>query len=413
MLEIKRNRQRIMTKMIVISMLFLCSACANTPSLHWAKTESELRKRLDSGESATIPDKWGGTPLHYISLSHNLESIKMASVLIDHGADINARDNDGDTPLLWASKSEEHERIHMMKFLLDHGAKVNVANKDGYTPLLNVSKSLDSERVNEMQLLLDHGAVVNVADKDGYTPLHEAANVCHLLTKIDMNQQLEMVRLLIQRGANINAKDNLGQTPLHYAFGANPVSRELLNSGADVHLINNNKQSPPEYSYQKNYLGPQKPVAEVAFIETYGVRENLLNKFEPKLDQNQRVIDMSAVSINFPIISVKSVSRKDTLTIDEQQPSTALRYSSSRNNENSLYRNNYGGLQLLPGKYEITMKIFFFSSNGVLAGNASISGLTPGVKSIIDVKAGAHYELAIDDKGVLFIQDKPLQFSLF
>ena len=106
----------------------------------------------------------------------------MATLLLDHGADVNVKTKDGSTPL------HNAETIEMARLLLDRGANVNKINNFRMTPLLVAVDSADAFRVSVtvgqtlkqksqsieesntryiesiklISLLLDHGARVNV-----------------------------------------------------------------------------------------------------------------------------------------------------------------------------------------------------------------------------------------------------------
>ena len=132
-------------------------------------------------------DDWDETSLHNAAWK---DSLDVATLLIDRGADIEAKDNNGWTPL--------------------HGAAVD--------------NSLAVAR-----LLIDHGADIDAKDDNGWTPLHGAAQ----------ENSLDVASLLIKLGADIDAKDNNGRTPLQWAAFDNSldVARLLIDHGANTDVI--------------------------------------------------------------------------------------------------------------------------------------------------------------------------------
>ncbi len=89
------------------------------------------------------------TPLH---LAAETNSIDIARLLIDSGADIEAKDNDGLTPMHWAAETNS---LDLVRLLIDRGADIEAKDNDGLTPmhLAGETNSLDVVR-----LLIDRGA---------------------------------------------------------------------------------------------------------------------------------------------------------------------------------------------------------------------------------------------------------------
>jgi Ankyrin repeats (3 copies) len=81
------------------------------------------------------------TPLHCVALSAGSSGVEVASILLEHGADVNAIDTHGGTPLFVATIKHHYATIEQLKyqtqmaeFLLCHGADPSLAC-DGQTPL--------------------------------------------------------------------------------------------------------------------------------------------------------------------------------------------------------------------------------------------------------------------------------------
>ena len=82
-----------------------------------ASTRELTEFLFSKGMDASFPDWLGVTPLHRLAREGNIE---MATLFLDHGANIHARDEDlCSTPLAYAAKSGRRE---MVEFLLARGA---------------------------------------------------------------------------------------------------------------------------------------------------------------------------------------------------------------------------------------------------------------------------------------------------
>ncbi len=162
------------------------------------------------------------TPLYYAS---DRGKMKVAQVLIKHGADVNSPRNVDWCPL-HAASSEGH--LEISRLLIESGANVNAQpSTDGHpTPL-----SLASYRghLGIVRILLENGADHNLRRRDE-TPLIRAWISGHF----------EVAELLLKYGADINASDKYGYTALHLASmrGDQKGARQLLEHGANIHVRN-------------------------------------------------------------------------------------------------------------------------------------------------------------------------------
>lgn len=176
-------------------------------------------------------DGEGSTPLHWAWKED------IATLLLEHGADVNAKNAYGYTPLLI---SVMYGRKNIVTTLLKNGADVDIKDNDGQTPLHNVSIHSLPNSGDIAALLLECGADINAKSNNGWTPLHSAN------TK-------DVAEILLSRGADVNARDNRGRTPLHWAY--KEVAQLLLANGADVDARDNRGRTPLHSSFEGRSLG--------------------------------------------------------------------------------------------------------------------------------------------------------------
>ena len=118
----------------------------------------DLVSELVSNDPVTLSEKneRGWTPLHVIS-AQGAGTVKkhseIAQLLISKGADVNAQDNNGFTPLHLIAINGSRESLSVAKVLLQNGANPNVVSKFKTTPLLMWQHG---EQISD--LLIDYGA---------------------------------------------------------------------------------------------------------------------------------------------------------------------------------------------------------------------------------------------------------------
>ena len=157
-------------------------------------------------------------------------NFEIATLLLEHDAEVDTLDHDGLGPLHIASREGQCDNV---KFLLEHHADVNMEDKDGMTPLEGASCAGELEVVG---ILLGHGAIVDHRGKEGWTPLFGASRYGHL----------DVMQLLIQNGAAVDSRLDNGWTPIYAAsgYGRLDVARLLIQSGAAVDSLQNDDRIP-------------------------------------------------------------------------------------------------------------------------------------------------------------------------
>ena len=126
----------------------------------------------------------------------------IAQLFLEAGFDASQRDTDG-TPLL--SLAVRNSQYEMASLLLDHGAEINLCSKDrSYSALMEAAQLGD---LKTAELLLSKNADTNIQSKDGQTALILAVG----------RQDIPMVKLLAAHHADYNIADRLGMSALGYA----------------------------------------------------------------------------------------------------------------------------------------------------------------------------------------------------
>ena len=187
----------------------------------------EVKRHLAEGVDVNSQDKNKNTPLHFAVQKGFVEIVKF---LLDNGTNIHARTDIGYTPLHGANTLE------IAAMLIEEGANVNAkGNKNKFTPLFTVKD------VEVGKLLIDKGANVNALDWAGRVSLHWFA----------IWGNVQMAELMIDKGTDVDVRlknrHRNDHTPLYEACWnvQIEIAKTLIDKGADVNA---------PYSSHKNTL---------------------------------------------------------------------------------------------------------------------------------------------------------------
>ena len=201
--------------------------------------------------------------------------VKVAELLLRHGADIDAREPTGKTILLMAISSLHYNAniSNIVDFLLRHGADVN-AQDDTFTSSLHLAEEYDVQDI--VSILLKYRANVNSEDNHGETPLHRLLGGRRSRSHDDPNS----VQLLLKHGAAVNRRDQNNQTPflLSITLGQFRAARILLEYGADPIVENNNRKSPWHLLSESWIYDEDEVLDHAQFLLKLGVEVNRWDK---------------------------------------------------------------------------------------------------------------------------------------
>jgi ankyrin repeat protein len=168
---------------------------------------ASFKHLLDNGLSVNHKFECGKILLHWLCvLKDNERLVPLARLLLERGADIEATDTMDWFTALQAAIYNNSLRIAAL--LLAHGADLDARNNSGRTPLHVASTLFICTDSDSAKLLLEYGADVNAIDFDERTPLHL---VSRGLT--GPSYGLFMAEVLLENGADVNAISNNGCSP--------------------------------------------------------------------------------------------------------------------------------------------------------------------------------------------------------
>lgn len=163
-------------------------------------------------------------------LLHAVEALRpdMVELLLEQGASVSDVDSSGETPLHRVAdirRVPQGPAAKMATLLLDRGADPNAKNWDDVTPL---HQAVRARNLAVVRVLLERGADPNAKDKlRGSTPLRRAVSGTGAgETAGTGDLMVPLTRLLLEHGADPDARDKRG-VPVHASAKA-PDVRAIL-----------------------------------------------------------------------------------------------------------------------------------------------------------------------------------------
>lgn len=191
---------------------------------------------LEEGISSSVDrldledkDAAGMTKLHHAVRDNDLA---FAQSLINQGANLRSKANHGKTALHYASLNWD-KGVDMMKVLLNSEAReiMSLKDDDGQTPLHYAAKMGFTEGIKLLAELVD------TLDNYGFSPYLWAV----------IAGQENATHLLLSLGVDVDSASADGKSALGWAasLGYSSISKSLIQNGADVMSMTQNKQSVP------------------------------------------------------------------------------------------------------------------------------------------------------------------------
>ncbi|KAN0142132.1 Ankyrin repeat-containing domain protein [Lactarius tabidus] len=259
---------------------------------------------LKHGANVDIRGLRERTPLH-----EAIANVGMVQSLLNKGADVNCRQDDLRTPLHLAVY---HGELKVARVLVEHKANVDSQDNTGKIPLyllLEDTSRDDNDILDLVQLLLEHVTDVNIRTTDKWTLLHVAAfrgrlEIVRMLLDRDANPDVQtkgretplhlisrgeydseehgvgIVRLLLEHGVDIHAQDKDHDTALHSAAfsGRLEITRLLLGHGADPNVGNDHGSTPLHHVSGGKYNPQENGVGIARLLLERGVDVNAREK---------------------------------------------------------------------------------------------------------------------------------------
>jgi len=152
---------------------------------------------ITNGANLDIQDTLHQDTALTMACQHYQNTIIVKDLIIQGKANINLANGDGNTPLILACQNDS---INVAKLLVDHGADVNARNSIDQTSALPVT--INNCNYSLMKYLLDHQANIDIVNVRGETPLILA---CKINNKY-------MAEYLLERKCNKDIRDLEGNT---------------------------------------------------------------------------------------------------------------------------------------------------------------------------------------------------------
>ncbi|KAM5464425.1 hypothetical protein MauCBS54593_006938 [Microsporum audouinii] len=238
--------------------------------------ETIIRLLIDKGVDVSACSRHGGSSLStFCALGGRHSTIK---TLVEAGANVESQDSFHNTLLHDISRHcTEYKPFsaNILQYLIDKGANPLLVNKSLLTPLhLACAGGLDFD----LQPLLDTDIHIASQDNQGWTALHYAAYTGHLLQLSQLINALKRREFANSNAqAILNLRDINGWTAMHLAVAKSPLSfrgylqdvvgpyqawarlapkqqessevvRLLLDAGADPSIINEEGQTPLDFT---------------------------------------------------------------------------------------------------------------------------------------------------------------------
>ncbi|MBK0402002.1 ankyrin repeat domain-containing protein [Adhaeribacter sp. BT258] len=165
---------------------------------------TEVETALKNGADVNTTDK---NKRSLLLLATHAKDLKMAQLLVAHGANVNQQDDIQDSPFLFAGASGY---TPFVKLFLENGARFDVFNRYGGTALI---PACERGHLETVKLLANtKGFPIDHVNRLGWTALMET-----VVLGDGSKTYVEVTKTLIAAGCNVNIPDKDGVTALQHA----------------------------------------------------------------------------------------------------------------------------------------------------------------------------------------------------
>ncbi|EEB15028.1 ankyrin repeat-containing protein, putative [Pediculus humanus corporis] len=224
-----------------------------------------------------------------LKLCHPLCFCDKCRVLFNHFSEVLPSVTSADEKNLTALHIASMNNVpNVVEYLINKGGDCNAFDCEGRTPAHYAALK---GHQNALLLLLHNNAHINAEDNSFNTPLHLCSNNGHdnCVKALIYFSEYSGVKL------KVNSQNSKGDTPLHYAskWGFESIVRHLLEFGANPNILNRNKNSPLDYSYNDKILQLLKQKSQ-NFENTLKVNNRQLSSLKFK-EQSYRDTQPNAI----------------------------------------------------------------------------------------------------------------------
>ena len=226
--------------------------------LHYAvlgsKTEAVQFLLLKKAALATVADVQGNLPIHFVKKSSVLDLLLAAT------SEPNSTDSEG----ISNPTSGDIGNIDLANRRLQ-ATGLRARNDLGATPLCVVLhhkwRRIDDEVVRLVDNMLKRCPDLATAfDNVGNTAMHYLA-LCSYHYDFNLVHLYRLIEMLKDCGCDINSRNVYGPSPLHLS-NVEPAFHALLDSGADVNVVDNRGRSYRYYTMDSSLVELKKPANE-------------------------------------------------------------------------------------------------------------------------------------------------------
>jgi len=164
-----------------------------------------------------------------MSAVRNVKAPEMSRYLIENGADINLSDKENRNPLMLVCHYSKD--LELAKLLINEKTNINQQDKNGYTALMFAIESKNRNKSYEIiKKCCDLARYLLENQKAEVKNLKNINQENSLILACRYTRDIELVKLLLEKGSDINQQDIYGYTALMYSIEEEEDNDDISNS---------------------------------------------------------------------------------------------------------------------------------------------------------------------------------------